>query len=108
VRQQVAPHDGLDLAALLVGKSLRRGESRHAGKGEREQDGDEAKRRHGQIPLEKTSFIGWSPILRPEYAQFVGEFVQGGVRPTSKIGGAWHHIPVQDAAAVQRAIRSLG
>ena len=57
MREQIVPDDGLDVAALAVGKTLRRCGRRRAAEREREQGGSEqAERRHWQI-LWGTGFL---------------------------------------------------
>src|SRR5258708_4494695 len=54
MRQQIIPDDGLDIAALAVGETLRRCGRRRAAECEREQCGSEqAERRHWQFLLVK-------------------------------------------------------
>ena len=50
---QIVPDDGLDVAALAIGKALRRSGRRHAAEGEREQQrgNEQAERRHWHNPL---------------------------------------------------------
>src|SRR6185437_5139374 len=64
MRSQVASDDLLDVAALGVGKALRRSGRRRAAKREREQGGSEqAERRHWQIPLGE-SRLGKTTMVR--------------------------------------------